>query len=337
MIYPDFIKNNDILGITAPSDGNKTEVDYARLNNGIKKLEEFGYKVIETSNVRTSEDGRSASGKIRAKEFMKLVNNPDVKWIISAKGGDYLLEILPLLDFARIKSSPKWFQGFSDNTGLTYVITTLCDIASIYGNNFNDFGMSNWHDCVKNNLRILEGKNIVQYSYNKYQDGFYERITGLEDYVLTEPVYWHNVNTKEEIIIKGRALGGCLDVLRSFVGTRFDQTNSFVEKYKEDGILWYLESFALNAESLTLALWQLKEAGWFRYAKGFVFGRPTFYDNDKNGSYEEVVTSVIGDLNLPIILDGDIGHKPPQLTMINGAFATIKSKSGKAELIYEFI
>ena len=34
-----------------------------------------------------------------------------------------------------------------------------------------------------------------------------------------------------------------MDVLLNLVGTRFDKTKEFVHKYKEDGILWYLESF----------------------------------------------------------------------------------------------
>ena len=70
-----------------------------------------------------------------------------------------------------------------------------------------------------------------------------------------------------------------------------------------------------------------------------MFGRPTFYDEkaSKNGSYEEVVMSVLGEMGLPIILEADIGHKPPQFSMINGALATLCSKDGKAKLTYEFI
>lgn len=337
--YPEFIKKGDLIGISAPSDGDNEEIDFVRLDNGKKKLNELGYGVIETDHVRNSYKGRSADAKTRTSEFMELISNDDVKLIVSTSGGDYLLEILPYIDFKKIKSKPKWFQGYSDNTGLVHSITTICDLATVYGNNFKDFGMSNWHESLKNNISILQGEDSVQNSFDTYQDGFYERITGLEDYVLTKPVNWRNINYDGEVIIKGRTIGGCLDVLISLVGTRFDKTKEFVEKYKDDGIIWYLESFALTAESLTLALWQLREAGWFKYAKGFVFGRPTFYDEKagRNGSYEEVVMSVLGEIGVPIILEADIGHKPPQLTMINGAVATLTSIGGKAKLEYNFI
>ena len=336
--YPEFIKKGDLIGICAPSDGNSEELDFVRLDNGKKNLEELGYKLIETDHVRNSNRGRSADAKTRASEVMELISNDDVKLIVSASGGDYLLETLPYIDFKKISSKPKWFQGYSDNTGLVHTITTMCDQATVYGNNFKDFGMGNWHKSLKSNISILQGEENVQESFDTYQDGFYERLTGLEDYVLTKPVNWHNINRDGEVLIKGRTIGGCLDVLISLVGTRFDKTKEFAEKYKDDGILWYMESFALTAESLTLALWQLKEAGWLRYAKGFVFGRPTFYDEkaSKNGTYEEVVMSVLGDMDLPIILDADIGHKPPQFSMINGGLGTLCSKDGKAKLTYEY-
>lgn len=121
----------------------------------------------------------------------------------------------------------------------------------------------------------------------------------------------------------------------NLVGTRFDKTKEFVEKYKDDGIIWYLESFNLPAEALAIALWQLREAEWFSYTKGFVFGRPTFYDNEKSYTYQEVVLSVLGEMDVPIILEADIGHKPPQFTMVNGGMATISYEDGRAKLVYE--
>ncbi len=37
--------------------------------------------------------------------------------------------------------------------------------------------------------------------------------------------------------------------------------------------------FSLDSDSLTRGLWQLKEAGWFDTAKGFVFGRPCMFES----------------------------------------------------------
>ena len=40
------------------------------------------------------------------------------------------------------------------------------------------------------------------------------------------------------------------------------------------------------------------------------------YDNIFDISYEEAISSVLGELGLPIIMEADIGHKHPQFTMI---------------------
>jgi muramoyltetrapeptide carboxypeptidase LdcA involved in peptidoglycan recycling len=202
--------------------------------------------------------------------------------------------------------------------------------------------MENWHPSLLDNLLILEGNKDDQNSFDMYQDGYYDRITGLEEFVLEKEVEWRNVfpkgyndNNGQAIIIHGRILGGCLDVLLNLVGTRFDKTAEFIERYKEDGILWFLESYCLNNDSIVRGLWQLKEAGWFKYAKGFIFGRPAIYKTDYDISYEEAIYSVLGDLGLPIILDADIGHKPPQLSIINGALATVESKNKKGRIVFE--
>lgn len=333
MIFPTFLKQGDTIGVTAPSDGNKKEIDFIRLDSAKQKLFEKGMKVIETEHVRTSIKGRSCDAKTRAKELMSLFLNPEVKAIISAKGGDFLCEMLLYLDWDEIQKNPKWVQGYSDNTGLLFLLTTICNISSIYGNNFNDFGMEHWHESVKNNVQILQGNLIEQHSFDFFEDGFFDKITGLEGYVLEVPVKWKSAREEQDILLEGRLLGGCLDVLLNLVGTKFDCVKKYIHQYKEPTI-WFLESFDLNSEELVRGLWQLREAGWFEEAAGFIFGRPCMFESFTDTTYEEAVLASLDMLNVPIILDADIGHKAPQFTMINGAFAKIKYKKGKGSITY---
>ena len=334
MIFPRWIEKGDCIGVTACSGGKTSEVDAIRLNHAAKQFELRGYHVLETPDVRKEEKGRSAPAKVRAEELHSLIRNPEVSWVIQACGGDYLAEMLSYTDLELIKAHPKWYQGYSDPTGLLFTITTNCDIATVYGGNYGDFGMKDWHRCLEENVAVLEGKDLVQKSFPMYKNGFAERITGYEDYQEDTPVRWKC--EKERTELSGRLLGGCLDVLLDLVGTRFDKTVEWCERYKEDGVLWYLESFALSSERLTCGLWHLKEAGWFRHAKGFVFGRPTFFSSDYEISYKEAVESVLGELGLPIVYEADIGHKAPRMTMINGAPARIKVEDGKGEVILQF-
>lgn len=340
MIYPKNLEKGYHIGVTATSAGFEKDVDLVRLENGIKQFEELGYHVTLTDNVRKNHKGRSSDGLTRAKELMQLYKDPGIRAVIAASGGDFLVEMLPYIDFELLRTNPKWMQGYSDTTGIVFTITTNLDTATLYSNNFGSFGMEYWHSSLKDNLKILEGQDIRQDSFDRYQDGYKERLTGYEGFVPEKDVKWINLyppgrDTGKEIVIRGRALGGCLDVLLNLVGTRFDRTRDFIRRYQKDKILWFLESFDLSSEALTRGLWQLKEAGWFEYASGFIFGRPAMFRTDSDTSYEEAVCSILGELQLPIILEADIGHKPPQFTMMNGALASVQSFNGKGSIIFE--
>ncbi|MCF0142551.1 MAG: LD-carboxypeptidase, partial [Parasporobacterium sp.] len=358
MIFPDYLKNGDVIGVTAPSRGVDEPADKERFLRGAEKLSEKGFKVQFTANVFAGNDryGRSSSAEVKASQLKELIEDKSVKAIYSASGGDFLAEILPLVDTDAFKSNPKWIQGYSDNTSLLYYLTTKCDIATVYGFNFSDFGMDPWQESVERGFKVLTGEAKEQTSFEFFQNGFGSRETGKEGYSEDEPVCWKNVYAGEEqnscpcekevfydnnteILMEGRLIGGCMDVLLNISGTPYDGTLDFIEKYKEDGIIWYLESFDLHFEQMMEGLWKMKEMGWFKYAKGFIFGRPLFYpteayDGSPLPSYEEILTERLKPLGLPVISDADIGHKGPQFVMINGAKARIESAGGKGRILY---
>lgn len=334
MQYPAWLKKGDRIGVTACSDGNCEEMDEVRLASAKEQLSEYGYRIKETPDVRTSEKGRSAPAAVRAKELAELVQEKEVTLVLAACGGDYLMEMLPYVDYEKIAANPKWYQGYSDPTGLLYTITTICDLATVYASNYKDFAMRPWHDSLRHNLALLEGKEAEQESFSYYTDGFVEPVTGYETYREDKPVFWKT--KQEELRLSGRLLGGCLDVLLNLVGTRFDKTASFIRRYQKDGILWYLESFALDGGQLTRGLWQLKEAGWFEGASGFVFGRPTFFKSELGMTYEETVEEALAALGKPIVLEADFGHKPPRMAIVNGALGSFHIKNGKAVFVQQF-
>ena len=334
MFYPKFIKNK-IIGVTAPSGGSSDIVDLLKLENAINNFNKIDYKVLITDNCKTSFNGRSSSIEERKKQLEDLFINKDVEAIICFSGGDFLLEIIDKIDFHIIKNNPKWIQGYSDPTSLLFIITTNLDIATIYSNNFKAFSMKKWHSSLLNNISLLEGKTLEQSSFEMFEEERIKSITGDEGFNLTRHVKWENLNDESSIEMEGRLIGGCLDVLLNLVGTRFDKTTNFIEKYKNDGFIWYFDNFGLTSEKLILAMWQLKNSGWFKYTKGIIFGRSTIEESHYDISFKDAIKEGLSDLNVPIIINADIGHKPPQLTLINGALAKIKSKDNKGTIIFE--
>ena len=99
MIYPNSIDKNKLIGVTAASDGIIKKEKLFRLDSAINNLEKEGYRVIETENVRKSNFGRSTNAKERAKQLASLYLNEDVRCIYFPTGGDFLIEILFLINF----------------------------------------------------------------------------------------------------------------------------------------------------------------------------------------------------------------------------------------------
>ena len=335
MIYPKFLKEGNTIGIPAPSDGSYCEQDINRFNSAKKQIEEKGYKAILSENVYKSNRGRSADAQVRADELNKMIANEKIDFIWCAAGGEFLVEMLPYVYFEKLITSPKWVEGFSDPTGILFPLTTKYDIATIYGNNFKSFGMQAYDRSLNENLELITGNLIIQNSYDMYEDERKEKITGLEGYNFTSKVEWKTLGGKPEII-KGRIITGCIDIISDLAGTKYDGTTGFIEKYKEDGIIWGFDICDLSKEEVIRTLWKFNELGYFKYTKGIVFGRcgneNSYLDYDMESCLKD---SVIANLNVPIIYDADISHKGPSMTIINGSIATIKCKDGKGDIKFE--
>ena len=336
MIYPPFIKKGDIIGVSAPSNGVTRETKVNQLNMAIKKLNEKGYQILEAPHVRFNLDYASCDARMRALELESLYKNKDVKAIICVTGGEFLLEMLPFFDFSVVKYNVKWLQGYSDPTGLLFIITTNLDIATIYGHNFVGFGMDCCHESIGNNLKILEGNLVFQKSFSMYEGEWVEPVLGTEEYTLNMPVYWKNLNDENDIKIEGRMIGGCIDIITELFGTRFDKTKEFIEKYKGDGIIWYFDNCELSSEDLVRTLWKFKDNDWFNHCNGIIFGRSACQESNFGIPFDEAVKRGLSDLNRPIIIDADFGHVPPRMTIINGGYAIITSKDGKGTIQFEF-
>ena len=336
MVYPKFLKPGETIGICAPSSGiEEGDISY---NISLDNIKKEGYNIIETKNVKTGKTP-STDAIIRAKEFNELMQNDNIDFIYSASGGDFLMEVLPYIDDRIIrekisKGKTKWFAGYSDPTSLLYYLTTKYDIATLYGTNAGSFAQNNLHISLENALKFLKGDIVEQESFGKC-----ERISWDEKkanvgngYILNTDSKWINLNG--DVDIKGRLIGGCIDCLQYLIGTKYDFTKEFIKKYKNDGIIWYFDNFALKAEDLFYVLWSMKEAGWFEYAKGFVFGRSLIEGTMLDISYEDAIKRALGNEVL-IIMEADIGHVKPTFTLINGSIAHFKSKDGKGNLEME--
>ena len=336
MIYPEKLNINDFIGVTATSAGLEDSASLNKLESAIENFEKMNYKIIETKNVRECQKLVSSSGERRAKEFLDLWQDEKIKYIILARGGEFLMEMLPYIDKEKIKTAiPKWVQGFSDTSLLLFYLTTNFNIATVHANNFSTYGMKNLDSSLIKSIEFVKNPNeiFVQENFDKYEVYSINREEGkeLEPFNLTEKVVYKNLYEKTKETFAGRLIGGCIDVLKVIVGTEFDNTEKFCNQF-EEGMIWYLENCEMSIADLYRALWQMKNAGWFENSKAILIGRTRANESIGEFTYEDVLHSIFDDMNVKVIFDIDFGHVQPQWTMINGAFARFKFEDGKGKI-----
>ena len=256
-----------------------------------------------------------------------------------------MCEILDHVDFDAIrKAPPKWYMGYSDNTNMTFLLATLCDTASIYGPCAPAFGMEPWDPAVADAFALLCGTKTEFEGYDRYElESLKDEEHPLVPYNRTEPSHIRLFcGEKEEKTaateVSGRLIGGCMDCLVNLTGTSFDRVGAFAQRYKEDGLLWFLESCDLSVFAMRRAIWEMDHAGWFKHAKGFLIGRPLHMGETMMGLDQyHAVTDLLGKYQVPILMDLDIGHLPPMLPLVTGSMArvTCDPAAGKYKIAQE--
>lgn len=328
MLYPKFIKQNEIIGISAPSAGIGRKLESFELS--IYNLHKAGFQTYETEHVRL-DNMRGGTAIQRANELTLLFQNPDIAMIMCAAGGDFLIEMLEHFDFTEVVNHPKWLMGASDPTSLLYPITTKYDIATLYGFNAGAFDQKELHPSLLLALDMIQGKPVIQTSYDAFEP--ISAKAGIGDYQLCEKVHW--VNLSHCSSFQGRCIGGCLDALKDLFGTPYDGTKEFIERYKQDGIVWYFDIYSLPAETVYRTLLQMKSMGYFRYTTGILVGRVLFESSETGMNYQDAFQMIFNDI--PVIMETDIGHTAPKMMMINGAMLYFEiNEQDQGQLQFKF-
>lgn len=349
MKYPKNLQKGGCIGFPAPSFGCAIEPYYTAFQNSLKKWEQLGYKTNPGSNAYAQEGiGISNTPQKCGEELTQMYLDKTNNALISCGGGELMCEILDFVDLEAIKKAePKWYMGYSDNTNMTYLLATICDTASIYGPCAAAFGMEPWHDALQDASDLLTGEKQTVAGYDLWEkEALKDEEHPLLPYHVTEPRVlkaYHQgrflelpEKITEEIQLKGRLLGGCMDCLVNLLGTKYDKTVAFTEKYAEDGILWFLEACDLNVFSIRRAMWQMEHAGWFQHVKGFLFGRPLNGSPMMNLDAYEAVLAVAGKYNVPVIMDVDIGHLAPMMPLVVGSLAEVKVKGNDIQVKMDY-
>jgi len=324
--FPKPLKRGDTIAVTTPPSG--VEVHFHEIiKKAVQNIEMMGFKIIVGEAVWTQKKARSDTKEKRAKEFMHFILDDNVDVIMPPWGGSFLMEILPLLDWEKLKNTkPKWIMGYSDISTLLFAYTLNTLHASAHDTNFFELSFdkvdattAKWPDV----LGLHEGQSIKQVSSENYQSSWDNVLKnpGI-GFDLDSPTKWKTFGEKS-LSFSGRLIGGCLNTISIIAGTKYTPFEHF-RLNAEEGLVWYLEWTGLNARQVRRELWKLDELGWFENTNGVIIGRPSNSSPLKDFTYVDAIQETFEPLNIPLIYDADIGHVPPLITLTNGAYAEVR-------------
>jgi muramoyltetrapeptide carboxypeptidase LdcA involved in peptidoglycan recycling len=337
--FPKPLRPGDLIAITAPSSGVSGPA-LARLDLVLDHLRHSGYRVVEGSCLRSQHKDASAPRDQRAQELMRFLVDPTVSAILPPWGGELASELLELLDFEALRSvSPKWLLGYSDLSTLQVPLTLISDWATAHGANMMDLAPTQTDPLTSSVLAVLASdftRPVRQASSVLYQEKWIDFATKVDAPLnLTGCTEWKRLDgSLEPLEMTGRLIGGCLDTIAWLAGSRFGDVPEFVRKSGDRGAILYFENAEMAPPGLVRALLSIRRHRWFDGLSGLLVGRSAAPQpqSPESLSYREALAAVLGDLPYPVLYDVDIGHQPPQFTLINGAVADVQFDQGRGSV-----
>lgn len=333
---PGPLRVGDRIAVTAPSSG-VTGGALARLDLVLEHLRERGYEVVEGRCLRAERHNASAPAAERAEELQRFLLDPTVAAVLPPWGGELATEVLDRLDFVALRNSrPVWLLGYSDLSTLMLPLTLRAGWATAHGPNLMDLAPTQTDPlaaAVWATLAAPAGVPIRQASSQRYQTrwiAFEKQVDA--PWQLTAPTRWRRLDDQESpLAFDGRLIGGCLDTIAWLAGTVHGDVPAFVRAAGRDGAILYLENCEFGPTAEVRALRAMRRHGWFDGLSGLLIGRsaaPAPSGDHDPLTHAQALQTVLGDLPCPVLWDVDIGHQPPQFTLVNGALAKVEFADG---------
>ena len=129
MLKPRALRPGDRIAVVAPA----SAFARAEFDAGLAELRRLGYEPVYDESVFARARYTAGDAALRAAAFRNAWADDSVAALIAVRGGYGSVQLLPLLDRAEIRRSPKAFIGYSDNTSLLSWLTGGCAIVSFHG------------------------------------------------------------------------------------------------------------------------------------------------------------------------------------------------------------
>lgn len=294
---PPALRPGDLIYITAPAKAIEQEhVLFAK-----ELFEDEGFRVMISEHCLGQNNYFSGTDEERQADLQFGMDHPEVKAIISARGGYGCVRILDRLQWAGMLREPKWMVGFSDVT--------------VFHHRLQRFGISSIHGSM-----VLNFKDNSSEALNTMMTA----LKGGDTSIQCEP----NPSNKNGTV-EGRLVGGNLSIVYSLLGT--DDQLDFT-----DSIL-FVEDLAEHLYHIDRMFYALKKNGALDRIKGLIIGGMTEMEDTATPfgkTLEEIILEHFQFRNIPIAFGFPAGHISDNRALILGDQCKLEVSAEKTLLSY---
>jgi muramoyltetrapeptide carboxypeptidase len=238
----------------------------------------------------------AGSDEDRREDLRRAFTDPGIDAVWALRGGYGTMRLLQELDLAPVRTSPRAYIGFSDNTAVHLALLAR-GVVSFHGPHAG----ADATDLAERVLRrVLWGREPA----------------GVLETPPDRPPLALTAGTAE-----GHLVGGNLSLLAAMCGTPAAP--------RADGAILFVEEIGEEGYRIDRAWTQLELAGVLDGVAGVAFGRFT----DCGDGVFELLHRLTGRLGIPIVADLPIGHEADNWTLPMGVKARLYAGGASLEIL----
>lgn len=301
-----------------------------RYHQGKERLEHiFGLQVVEMPHTLAGPQYVYDHPEKRAEDLMAAFADPSIKGIISCIGGEDSIRMLPYIDFDLMGKNPKLFTGYSDST-VTHFLCMRAGLSSMYGpallTDFAENVEMSPYTAEAVRRAFFSGEPIGPVHPSDVWTS--QRLAWVEENKNTARTF--QPNGPYEVLqgegkVRGRLIGGCLEVLNYLRGTSLFPPPDYF-----DGAILFLETSECQAPP-----WLVEDilrcfvtTGILGRLSGIFWGKPQGekYEREYRAATRKVLAEA-GRRDMPVLCNGSFGHNEPKTVLPYGVLAQIDCDS----------
>jgi muramoyltetrapeptide carboxypeptidase len=315
VLRPKALQAGDLVAVAALS-GGLEQGEASLFARGVEAIEKMGFPVGVSPLIHLERRWwwAAATPAEIAEEFNRLLRDHEVRAVFSLTGGRMALSYLDLIDYEAVRADPKPVLGFSDISALHLALHARTGLVSVHS------------DLVT--YGFGERGELPETVAERFADIYLSVLTSDRAAgVLPQVERWSSWRPGRA---QGPLIGGLLNRL-----IRVQATPYALPPERFDGAILFWEEVGTSTSAIWNDLHVLRQDGVFDRISGMVVGAPAEVQLTEGGPDElrEVVLDVLGERDIPVIGDADIGHSRANVPMPLGVRAEIDAEAATLTLL----